>query len=467
MRISGSANDRDEAHFDLVTIDVASGKQERLAEGVHEATVGPWSKDGARLLFVQDRSTGDQRPFVVSAGGEAVAVPRRGAMRFSSLRWDGDWLLGLVEIAGFMALCRVDPLAGEVMVEYAPAQRDVDAWSLSAGGTLATVENDRGYSVLRVGLRGEERRLVELPDGVVTDLAWSADGRLAFSFSGATRPSGLWVWSDGLAGAVWEPACDLPLQVFRLVEWRSFDGQAVPGWFAVPEGDAPAAGWPAVVWVHGGPAMQARANFRSDMQTLLAQGYAVLMPNVRGSTGYGRAYMDADDVEKRLDSVHDLAAGREWLARQPGIDPARIAVMGQSYGGYMVLAAVTEYPDLWRCAIDFYGIADFGTLLAATGPWRRGHRAAEYGDPSRHRALFDRISPIRHFERVRVPLLVMHGTRDPRVGFGESEQVVATLRERQQPVRFEVFDYAGHGFVRPEDKIRVYSAVSEFLAAYL
>jgi dipeptidyl aminopeptidase/acylaminoacyl peptidase len=213
--------------------------------------------------------------------------------------------------------------------------------------------------------------------------------------------------------------------------------------------------------------MQARANFRSDMQALLAQGYAVLMPNVRGSTGYGRAYMDADDVEKRLDSVHDLAAGREWLVRQPGIDPARIAVMGQSYGGYMVLAAVTEYPDLWRCAIDFYGIADFGTLLAATGPWRRGHRAAEYGDPSRHRALFDRISPIRHFHRVRVPILVLHGTRDPRVGFGESEQVVSALQERRRPVRFEVFEYAGHGFVRPDDKVRVYGAIAAFLGAEL
>ena len=207
------------------------------------------------------------------------------------------------------------------------------------------------------------------------------------------------------------------MRAFGLVEWTSFDGLAVPGGSRCRTGRRRTAGWPAVVWVHGGPAAQARADFRADMQALLAQGYAVLMPNVRGSTGYGRAVMDADDVEKRLDSVHDLAAGRAWLAAQPGIDPARIAVMGQSYGGYMVLAAVTEYPELWRCAIDFYGIADFGTLLAATGPWRRAHRAAEYGDPVRHRALFDRISPIRHVDRIRVPMLVLHGTRDPRVAY--------------------------------------------------
>lgn len=471
-RVSFTANDRDEAHFDLVVMDVASGARARLAEGVHEAVAGPWSKDGQRMLFVQERSTGDVRPFVAGVDGGLAAVPRRGAGRFASLRWDGDALLGLVEVDGFMALCRLGPESGVIEVEYGARSadgtgQDVEGWALSSGGLLATVDNDGGYSVLRVGVRGGERAMVALPRGTVSDLAWSSDGRLAFALSGPTRPSGLWVWEDGAARAAWEPVCALPVRDFERVAWTSFDGQRVAGWFAVPEGTAPAAGWPAVVWVHGGPAAQARGVFRADMQALLAQGYAVLMPNVRGSTGYGRAYMDADDVERRLDAVHDLVAGRAWLAAQPAIDPARIAVMGQSYGGYMVLAAVTEYPDLWRCAIDLYGIADFGTLLAGTGPWRRGHRAAEYGDPVRHRALFDRISPIRHVDRIAVPMLLLHGTRDPRVPFSESEQVDAALRARGRQVVFEVFDYAGHGFVRPDDKARVQRAVATFLAAHL
>ena len=203
------------------------------------------------------------------------------------------------------------------------------------------------------------------------------------------------------------------------------------------------------------------------MQALLAQGFAVLMPNVRGSSGYGRAWLEADDVEKRLDSVHDLSAGRGFLAGRPGIDPARIAIMGQSYGGYMVNAAVTEYPDLWCAAVNFYGIADFVTLLEATGPWRRAHRSEEYGSTLRHRALFDRISPIRHVDRVRVPMLLLHGRRDPRVPFGESVQMEAALRERGLPVEFETFDYAGHGFVRAADKMRVYRAVGEWLRAYV
>ncbi len=460
-RLSLAVNDRDAAHFDLVALEVATGARERVQEGVHEAVAGGWSADG-RLLFVQDRNSGDQRPFV---GG--VAVPRTGPLRATSLRWDGTGLLGLIEHAGWMALCRLDPATGAVEPEYAP-EAELEAWALSATGLLATVENDRGFTVLRVGQRGGERAVVALPPGVVSEVTWSADGgRVAIAWSGPGEPSRVFVWEAGRLECVVEVPCALPLTAFGLVQWSSFDGATIPGWYAVPPGPAPAAGWPSVVWVHGGPASQSRANFRPDMQALVAQGYAVLMPNVRGSTGYGRAWMDADDVERRLDSVRDLAAGHAWLVAQPGIDPARVAVMGQSYGGYMVLAAITENPELWRCAIDFYGIGDFVTLLDTTSAYRRAHRATEYGDPVRHRALFDRISPLRHFDRVRCPVLALHGQRDPRVGFSESEAVVAALRARGLPVEFEVFDYAGHGFLRAADRARAYGAVGRFLAEHL
>ena len=469
-RISLTANDRDPAHFDVLTMDLATGARTRLMQGRHEATVGAWAPDG-RMVAVLDYSTTDQRPIVIVPGQAPAPMPRPGKARYASLRWDGEALLGLTDAGGLelVALCRIDPATGAAEPIHAPEGRDVEEWALSSGGLLATVENDRGVSVLRVGPRTAGRAAAEgVPAGVIAGLAWSPDGTmLAFSYSSACQPAGLWLWQDGAVRPLWQPDWDRPSCGFDLVQWTSFDGRIVPGWLAMPAGDRPTAGWPAVMWVHGGPASQARPCFRADMQSLLAQGYAVLMPNVRGSSGYGRAALESDDVERRLDSVHDLAAGRQWLAGQPEIDAARIAVMGQSYGGYMVLAAVTEYPSLWRCAIDFYGIADFATLLEATGPWRRAHRAAEYGDPLRHRALFDRISPIRHAGRIEAPLLVLHGRRDPRVGFGESEQVVEALGRLGRPPAFEAFDYAGHGFVRPDDKARVYSAVAAFLAERL
>ncbi len=197
---------------------------------------------------------------------------------------------------------------------------------------------------------------------------------------------------------------------------------------------------------------------------LLAQGFAVLMPNVRDSSGYGRAWCESDDREKRLDSVADLVAGRTWLGGQKAIDPRRIGVMGQSYGGFMVLSAMTEYPELWRAAVDYYGIADFATMPAGTGKWRRDHRAAEYGDDPE---LFARISPIHRTRRITAPLLVLHGMRDPRVPIAESEQIVAALHRLGKPVEYRVFDYAGHGFLRPEDRMRAYEAVVRFFRQYL
>ena len=362
-------------------------------------------------------------------GGGHVEVPKQAPCRFASVRWakDGDGLICLTDAGGrdFMALCRLDPKTGGVTPIYEPEGRDVEAWSLSPDGTLlATIENDRGYAILRIGAPGEQGAAVnDLPRGVVGDLSWSAESdKLAFALSTPTRPSGLLVWekatgtaAPGLAGRP-DGGCRHPAgRASAISRWwngRASTAGASRAGSRFPRGHRPAKGWPAVIWVHGGPASQTRANFRADMQVLLAQGYAVLMPNVRGSTGYGRAWMLSDEREKRLDTVNDLAHGRHWLAKHPEIDAERIAVMGQSYGGYMVNAAITEYPGLWKAAIDFYGIADFVTLLRDTGAWRRSHRADEYGFPDQHAELFRRISPIHNIDRAIAPLLV--AARGPR-----------------------------------------------------
>jgi dipeptidyl aminopeptidase/acylaminoacyl peptidase len=164
-------------------------------------------------------------------------------------------------------------------------------------------------------------------------------------------------------------------------------------------------------------------------------------------------------VEKRPDFMEDLATGRAWLATQPDIDPNRIGIMGQSYGGWAVLAAVTLQPDLWKAAVDYYGIANFATLLERTGPWRRNHRAREYGFPGTDDELFRKISPIHHIDRVVAPMLLLHGDRDPRVPMHESDQFSEALALRQKKVAYERFTYAGHGFIRPDHRRRVYASV--------
>jgi dipeptidyl aminopeptidase/acylaminoacyl peptidase len=472
-KIVYAANERDEAHFDVYIQDVASGVRQCVYQGDNIVTVSGFRSDAAKLALLNDRGYGDMSLLVLDvATGEARELGE--PTNWQSVRWssDGRTLLALTDLDGsnFLRLCRIDPATGAYIVVYAADDRDVEAWSLSSdGSTLATVENDRGYAVLRVGpLDGERPIVTGLPRGVVTDLAWSPDSStLAFSVAAPTEPPSLWLWRDGSARVVWRPDVTLEFVDLELVEWPSFDGSRIPGWLALPRGQKPAAGYPAVVWVHGGPVGQTRPNFRPDIQMLLAQGFAVLMPNVRGSSGYGRAYTESDDVHQRLDSVTDLAHGRAWLATHPAIDAERIGIMGQSYGGFMVMSAITEHPELWRAAVNYYGIADFVTLLEGTGPWRRNHRAAEYGDPERDAELFARISPIHRVERIRAPVLIAHGSRDPRVPMGESEQFVTALQERQKKVSYETFDYAGHGFIRPDDRRRIYRAVAEFFDAHL
>ena len=465
-RIAYAANERDESHFDVYVQDVATGVRQCVYQGTNIVTVSGFRSDGAQLALLHDRGYGNMSLLtldLVSAAAREIARPAN----WQSVRWvsGGTELMALTDLDNnWLRLVRLDTATGNYTVVYAAAGRDVEAWSLAPDTqTLATVENDRGYAVLRIGPLGGERPAVTgLPRGVVTDLAWSADSTaMAFSAAAPTEPPSLWLWRDGTARCVWRPEAGDFIDL-QLVEWESFDGTRIPGWLALPRRGKPP--YPAVVWVHGGPVGQTRPNFRPDIQMLLAQGFAVLMPNVRGSSGYGRAYTESDDVEKRLHSVTDLAHGRHWLSAHPAIDAERIGIMGQSYGGFMVMSAITEHPDLWRAAVNYYGIADFVTLLEGTGSWRRNHRAAEYGDDTE---LFARISPIHRIDRVQAPLLVAHGTRDPRVPFGESEQIVTALQERQKKVSFETFDYAGHGFIRPDDRRRIYAAVADFFRQHL
>ncbi len=480
-QIAYAANDRDERFYDICLMDLSTGASTRLLQGNAILTVPAWSPDMTRLVVVEDHSSSDSRLSILDvASGATRALPRSAPARFASVRFveKGAALMALSDTASdMMRLVRIDPDSGIATVVFAVEGRDIEAWSLSRDETLlATVENDRGYAVLRVGPAGGERGIVAgLPSGIVTDLAWSPDNAtLAFTVQGPTSPPGIWLWRDGVAAPV---PCEDPFAAAgidrgsliepKLVEWTSFDGLRIPGWYAVPRSSAPAAGFPAVMWVHGGPASQTRANFRADIQMLLSQGFAVLMPNARGSTGYGRAYMEADEVEKRPDFLEDLAAGRAWLAAQPSIDPNRIGIMGQSYGGWAVLAAVALQPELWKAAVDYYGIADFTTLLERTGPWRRDHRAREYGFPGTDDELFQKISPIHHIDRVRAPLLLLHGDRDPRVPMHESDQFSEALMLRQKKVTYERFSYAGHGFIRPDHRRRAYAAVASHFREHL
>jgi dipeptidyl aminopeptidase/acylaminoacyl peptidase len=306
----------------------------------------------------------------------------------------------------------------------------------------------------------------------VGPFAWSPDSRtLAFTYQSPSQHMNVWVYTPDtgeLRQVTFAPDGCIPAATYvtpRTIHYPTFDGRRIPALYFTPrEGGS---GLPVVVLVHGGPEGQSRPVFNPTVQYFVNRGYAVLLPNVRGSTGYGKAYSHLDDVRRRMDAVRDLAACVDWLVQEGNADRRRIAVMGGSYGGFMTLAAVANYPDLWAAGVDIVGIANFRTFLENTGPFRRRLREAEYGTLEDDGDFLDEISPIHKAGNIRAPMIILHGANDPRVPVGESEQIVRVLKERGVPVEYHRYPDEGHGLVKLENKVHGYTAIGNFLDRYV
>ena len=367
----------------------------------------------------------------------------------------------------FVGLDLIDAESGarETMLQL---DGDIEAISLSPDGKrLAWSVNDEGYSrVCVAAVRSiDQVTQIDLPAGVMDRFSWSNDSnRLLLGWLPATTASRIYVIeSDGHARqALADESGDesFPGVAPETIAFETWDGREIPAfWFRTGNSDDA----PVVIDVHGGPESQRRPGFHPVLQYLVAAGFHVLTTNVRGSTGYGKAYSHLDDVDLRMNSVRDLEYARKWVAGQSPSFESRISIMGQSYGGFMTLAAITEYPEQWMAAVDVVGIANFVTFLERTGPWRRRHREAEYGSLEHHRDLLTTISPIRKVDDITTPLLVIHGRNDPRVPLHETEQLVASLQARDHTVESIVYDNEGHGLSKRSNRSDGYARVAEFL----
>ncbi|HSR23019.1 MAG TPA: alpha/beta fold hydrolase, partial [Candidatus Eisenbacteria bacterium] len=303
-----------------------------------------------------------------------------------------------------------------------------------------------------------------LPPGMVyvdnssatTDhVRWSPDGeRLFVAWESPTAPAEVY---ELPAGVRWTRASGDPLPGLvdpEEVGYRSFDGLQIPALHYRVDGSPR----PTVVFFHGGPAGQSRANFQPAIAVWIAAGYDVLAPNVRGSTGYGRGYYSLDDRELRWDSVRDGCEAGRWLRDQG--HATRLVAMGGSYGGFMTLAVLVEEPDLWDAGVDIVGIADWHTFFANTSGWRRANRAAEYGDPAGPDGEFlAEFSPLRRAHRIKAPLLIIHGRNDVRVPVSEAMQI----HQAAAGSELLVFDDEGHGIMKHGNRTRAYGRAVEFV----
>ncbi|SFR47632.1 S9 family peptidase [Halogeometricum limi] len=481
-RFAFTSNRRDDAVFDVYV----QGREETgdEAELVHEGdgwlTLGGWSPDDSKLIVEEAYSNFDQdvSVFDVESGELTHLTPHEGTVRFQSASWgpNGENLYLVSDReSDTLDLWRVDVETGEFSLVAADDEWEIDGVALDQDSRrIVYSTNVDGYTELVVGEltapdRIDEYAVPDLPRGVSGGVSFSPEGdRFAITLTRSSDTANVYV-VDAKTGEAeqWTYAATagIPRDTFvepELVHFPTFDGREIPAFFSLPGDDAGEGDTPVIVDIHGGPESQRRPSFNAVKQYFLANGYAVFEPNVRGSAGYGKAYGHLDDVKNRMDSVADIRAGVEWLHDHPAVDPDRIVAMGGSYGGFMVLASMTEYPDLWAAGVDIVGIANFVTFLENTGEWRRELREAEYGSLDEDREFLESISPINNVEKIRAPLFVLHGENDPRVPVGEAHQVVEEASEHV-PVRELIFEDEGHGFTKLDNRIEAYEAIVEFL----
>lgn len=473
-RIAYTATRRNGTDFDVYTQSLEPGAEPEVVwevSGYH--TIAGWGPDGGALIVSRHHSNlnNDLYYLDLETLEARLLTPHEGDARFSSVNAtpNGESLYLATDRDGdFLRLARLD--LSTLEIEYlTPDDWDVEGVELSKNGSyLAATRNVEGYSNFML-LNGRGRRMPapEMPSGIVGGFAFSPDSkRLAFTLVAPDRNPDIWTVGlpDGEPRRITRSStAGIPLSTFRrpkIIRYPSFDGREIPAVFHEPEND----GAPVVINVHGGPESQSRPGFAPVTQYLINRGYAVFAPNVRGSTGYGKAYTHLDDVQLRPDSVKDLAHAAYWL-REKGHE--RIAVMGGSYGGFMVLAALTEYPDLWSAGVDIAGIANFVTFLENTGSYRRSLREPEYGSLENDREFLESISPIHKADQIKAPLMVIHGKNDPRVPVGEADQIAEKVRSTGGTVEYLLYEDEGHGLAKLKNRLDAYPKIADFLDQYL
>jgi dipeptidyl aminopeptidase/acylaminoacyl peptidase len=319
---------------------------------------------------------------------------------------------------------------------------------------------------------GKRRMLPPAPGEIVSSADFSPDGRhLALAISGSTSPSE--VWRLDLEGGQYQrltfsPQVDVDLDAMvrpQLREFSAHDGLALSGWLYLPTGyEQPG---PVVLSFHGGPEGQERPAFRADYQALLDSGIAVFAPNIRGSSGFGKAFVNLDNHEKRFDANRDIRTAAEWLVAEGIGDAKRLGIMGGSYGGYAVMVGVTEFPDTFAAGANLFGIVNFETFFSHSTPWMGAISVGEYGDPATQRDLLRQLSPIHKLDQVKAAMLVMHGANDTNVPVIEAEQVVDTLKARGLSVGYVLFPDEGHGWRKQGNRVRSTVELARFFREHL
>jgi dipeptidyl aminopeptidase/acylaminoacyl peptidase len=445
-------------------VNVETGSREVIAEGdlISLFDVSPdrtrallrRGPRGNRHIVLRDLTTGAEE--YVTSGDQACFGP------------DGDTVYARGDAGEYATLLTM--IDGRIEVLAASDTGEVESFALSpTGNQIAVLWNRRGGESELVILSPIGARMVEpLPGGVVSGPIWSADGStLAFTAEGPGQPHGVWTLDDtGMHVVAGQPAD--PEAVRPTLEClTAHDGLELTGWLFRPVSSSPSCDgpFPTVLWFHGGPEAQERPGHGPLFQALVRRGIAVFAPNIRGSAGFGRTFINADNGPLRYAAIADVESCVTHL-RESGI-AGKVGIMGRSYGGYLTLAALTTYPDLFAVGIDVCGMSDFATFYQHTEPWIASAAVAKYGDPVTDADLLKDLSPMTRIDRLRTPLLVVHGENDSNVPVIEAEQVVAALAERGVEHRYLLFPGEGHELMHRASRIEYMRQTVDWLTCHL
>jgi dipeptidyl aminopeptidase/acylaminoacyl peptidase len=487
-RMAFDSTRRNGADRDIYIVDAKDPVTTRLLLTLEGGGWSPqdWSPDDSKLAVLEEISVNETYLWVadVATGTKTLVTPKSEGepVAYGAAQWSADgkglWVTTDRD-SEFRRLAYLDLASGAHRYLLSDVPWDVDIFDVSPDGrTIAAVTNEDGISRLRLidAASGNARAVPALPVGVIGTLGWHENGRdIGLSLSSARSPLDVYSvdassgkverWTESETGGLNAATFAEP----ELVRWPTFDGRTISGFLYRPAAKFTGRR-PVVINIHGGPEAQFQPGFLGRSNYYLNElGVAILYPNVRGSSGYGKSYLLLDNGRRREDSVKDIGSLIDWIATRPDLDASRIMVTGGSYGGYMTLASATHFAAKIRASLAVVGISSFVTFLENTEDYRRDLRRVEYGDerdPAMREFLLG-ISPLNNASKITKPLFIVQGKNDPRVPYTESEQMVATIRKNQGPVWYLLADDEGHGFAKKANQDFQFYATVEFIRRYL
>ncbi len=465
-------------------IDIASGEQKLVVQNDGIGTLADITPDNKQAVAHRVASRSDSNLFLVNleSSHEFLLTPHEGPGSFTDARFSLDgsviYLTSNQErdnIAFAQVKLARDGQPGPIEVLATRDDAELQEFELSHDGkTAALIWNVAGRNeIVFLDLETSVQTPgPPLPAEIAAGLTFSHDDRyLAMTISGSISPNNVWLFdrpSQQFSQLTHTPHAGIKLETLikpTLEKFTAQDGLELSGWLYLPK-DYQQPG-PIVLTFHGGPEGQERPAFNSLTQALLGQGIAIFGPNVRGSSGFGKKFGNLDNGELRFNGIKDIKACAEYVIKAGIADPKRIGIMGGSYGGYMTMAGLTEYPELFAAGANMFGIVNFETFFAHTEPWMAAISKIKYGDPVTQTEMLRQLSPIYKIDRVRGATIVLHGANDTNVPVIEAEQVVASLKERGVPVEYVLFPDEGHGFRKTINRIRAAVATVRWFKKYL